>query len=256
MKALFEQKLHTKISLESPYKLCDFKPMYGYLFENYLIGYEFWGHCDNDLIFGNIADFITEYILKNYDRIFTRGHLSIYRNTPEVNSFFKKSINYKNVPSWEIVVSSQQGFSFDEWPGTSYMWLTSKKDRLYDEIVFDDIATLKKHFLSVQKQYYGMDRGKSHFLFEYNNGDLFRWYYDEQRECIDKEKTLYVHFQKRDFIIHTNNLKHYLVIPNKFMPYQVLEKSFVLHFGRKYYFYSKYYRIRWNNLKRKLKQFI
>lgn len=252
LKGLFQQKLQTKIRLDKPYKLCDFKPMYGYLFEKYLTGYEFWGHCDNDLIFGNITDFVTEYILKKYDRIFTRGHLTIYRNIPEVNSFFKESANYENIPSWKKVISSSQGFSFDEWPGCSLLWYAFKSDKLYDEIVFDDIAVQKKHFISAQKQ----DNDKSHFIFEYNNGELFRWYWDEQKGCINNEKTLYVHFQKRDFTIHTNNLTHYLIVPNKFIPYQPIDKKFILHYGRKTLFYPQYYRIRWNNLKRKLKYFI
>lgn len=253
---MFEAKLHTKISLDRPYKLCDFKPMYGYLLEEYLDGYEFWGHCDNDLIFGDITEFVTGGMLKKYDKILTRGHLTFYRNTPDVNSFFKKSISYEGVPSWETVISSPQGFAFDEWSGISRMWYSCRKDRLYDEVVFDDINPLKKHFLSVQKQNSGLDKDKSHFLFEYNNGELFRWYWNEQRGCIDKEKTLYAHFQKRDFTIHTNDLTHYLIIPNKFIPYCTLTKDFILHYGRKYCFYSNYYKIRWSNLKRKFKNSI
>ena len=46
------------IFLERPYKLCDFKPAYGEIFADELKDYDFWGHCDIDLVWGNIRNFI------------------------------------------------------------------------------------------------------------------------------------------------------------------------------------------------------
>ena len=46
--------------LTSPYKLCDFRPAYGLLFEKELSGYTHWGHCDIDLVWGRFADFLTD----------------------------------------------------------------------------------------------------------------------------------------------------------------------------------------------------
>ena len=40
--------------ISSNYKLCDLRPLYGEIFSEELNGYDFWGHCDTDLIFGNI----------------------------------------------------------------------------------------------------------------------------------------------------------------------------------------------------------
>ena len=37
------------------YKVVDVKPLFGFLFREYIQDYEFWAHVDNDLIFGNIA---------------------------------------------------------------------------------------------------------------------------------------------------------------------------------------------------------
>ena len=39
-----------QIFLERPYKLCDFKPAYGEIFADELKNYDFWGHCDIDLV--------------------------------------------------------------------------------------------------------------------------------------------------------------------------------------------------------------
>ena len=46
-----------KISLKSPYKLCDYRPAYGEIFKEELVKYDFWGYCDVDLIFGSINHF-------------------------------------------------------------------------------------------------------------------------------------------------------------------------------------------------------
>ena len=51
-------KLRSDIVLNSPYKLCDYKPSYGLMFEDELKGYDFWGHCDMDLIWGNLSKFL------------------------------------------------------------------------------------------------------------------------------------------------------------------------------------------------------
>ena len=42
--------------IEHPYKMCDYKTAYGDLFRDYIKDYDFWGHCDVDLVFGNIRD--------------------------------------------------------------------------------------------------------------------------------------------------------------------------------------------------------
>ena len=34
-----------KINVEKAYKLCDFKPAYGYIFSDYVKNYDFWGYC-------------------------------------------------------------------------------------------------------------------------------------------------------------------------------------------------------------------
>ena len=39
---------------EYPYKLCEFKPMFGVLFADVVEGFDFWGHIDNDAILGDV----------------------------------------------------------------------------------------------------------------------------------------------------------------------------------------------------------
>ena len=56
----FQLLFDFKIQLNTPYKLCDYKPAYGEAFIDYIDGYDFWGYCDIDIIWGDIRKYITE----------------------------------------------------------------------------------------------------------------------------------------------------------------------------------------------------
>src|SRR5688572_18268972 len=60
LSALATLRIGFPVDIKFPYKLCDFKPAYGLLFSDLLKEYEFWGHGDIDVIFGNIRSFITK----------------------------------------------------------------------------------------------------------------------------------------------------------------------------------------------------
>ena len=71
------------VLLERPYKLCDFKPAYGEIFADELKGYDFWGHCDIDLVWGNIRKFYTDDVLNQYEKVGFNGHSNLYKNMPK-----------------------------------------------------------------------------------------------------------------------------------------------------------------------------
>lgn len=83
-----ESKLGFAPCIPKPYKLCDYKPAYGFLFEEYIKDYQYWGHCDCDLIFGDLNRLLTPILQKDYDKIFAAGHLTIYRNNYDNNRLF------------------------------------------------------------------------------------------------------------------------------------------------------------------------
>src|SRR5690606_16467025 len=78
----------------TPRKICDLRPAFGDLFSNYLDGYDYWGYCDMDIVWGDIRSFISQYDLNKYDIISSRknntsGHFTIFKNCPEINSLYK-----------------------------------------------------------------------------------------------------------------------------------------------------------------------
>jgi hypothetical protein len=90
------EQLHHTLTFSNAYKLCDFKPMLGKLFEKELENYEFWGYGDIDLIFGDLKKFLSDENLKIYD-IFTfreyivSGAFTILRKNDYILNLYKKS---------------------------------------------------------------------------------------------------------------------------------------------------------------------
>lgn len=113
IKARIQKHFDFQVCLDKPYKLCDYRPAYGEIFSDELKGYDFWGYCDIDLILGNIRKFLAENVLENYEKVFTRGHLSLYKNEPKVNAFYRTA----NESLLRKVLTSDQPFAFDEWGG-------------------------------------------------------------------------------------------------------------------------------------------
>jgi len=113
IKCLAEKKLGFAVTIDAPYKLCDFKPAYGYIFSEYIQGYDFWGQSDIDIIYGDIRKFMSEEVLNKYDFIsmrhdYTTGCFALYRNNPLMTGIFKRSRDF------ELVFTSSKHLCFDE----------------------------------------------------------------------------------------------------------------------------------------------
>ena len=90
------ERLNLTVDVKDPYKLCDFKPAYGHVFEEYLQGYDFWGYTDFDLVYGSIRSFFTDELLKRSDVVSCRpawitGGCFLFRNTERLNTLFRLS---------------------------------------------------------------------------------------------------------------------------------------------------------------------
>ncbi len=111
--ALSSKKLGFQTNITRPYKLNDFKPAYGLIFSDILKTYDFWGHGDIDLVYGNIRKFMTPEILFDHDVIscrhdYTAGCFCLYKNNLQINTLFMQSRDYKQV------LESESDYCFDE----------------------------------------------------------------------------------------------------------------------------------------------
>ena len=187
-----------EISLEKPYKFCDYKPAYGEAFSSYLTEYDFWGYCDIDVIWGNIREFLTDEVLENNERIFTRGHCSLFRNNERVNSYYR-TLNAEGHLDYKMVYQSDKSWCFDEWAthcgGGISVIFKENNIKTYDEPVMADIDVAHGSFhIHRRKDLMPV----SCFLHE--NGNLYACKKEKNGQII-KVRVLYCHFQKRKLSI-------------------------------------------------------
>lgn len=178
-----------EISLDKPYKFCDYKPAYGEAFSSFLEGYDFWGYCDIDLIWGNIREFLTDEVLEENERIFTRGHCSLFKNNKKVNSYYRTLAPQGHL-DYKMVYQSEKSWCFDEWAthcgGGISVIFKENGIKTYDRPVMADIDIAHGAF-HIHRREDLMDM--EYFL--YDKGNLYA--------CGKnlKEPILYCHFQKR-----------------------------------------------------------
>lgn len=217
---LVQSKFDFPVSLSKPQKLCDYKCAYGFIFSDYLNDYDWWGHCDLDQIFGNLSNFITEEMLEKYDKLFSLGHLSLYRNTDCNNRLFLSDINGK--ARYKEVFSTDKGCAFDEWlypENINEIYLHSKSPIMLDNIGAD-INPYKTTFQTVDynliTKYYEFS-SISNSIFEMSDGHLYQLYMDNKK--LVKKEFPYVHLQKRKMKDNRSILSNneYYIIPNKFI---------------------------------------
>jgi len=204
-----QSKFDFKISLETPYKLCDYKVAYGLIFEEELKGYDYWGFCDTDVLLGDIYHFLEEHSFfeNDYVRYGLLGHLQIFKNSQEVNRIFMsgKDLNYRL--NYKNVFTSEQNFIFDEEKGIQILFEKSGFEQLQDKF-FDDIDI--SHFSFRE---YGEDEPKRYYSWSQKHGLKSINLIDGQLVI---KHPLYAHFQKRTIECPEFELiESFYVIPNK-----------------------------------------
>ena len=98
---------------KDPYGFHDLRPAFGEVFADYLRPYDFWGHCDLDVIWGNLRRFFTDDCLAGADVVSAgrgelAGHLTLWRNSARVNG------TYHDVPGVREAFESSDFHIFDE----------------------------------------------------------------------------------------------------------------------------------------------
>ncbi|WP_347711080.1 DUF6625 family protein [Salinibacter sp.] len=156
-------------AIHRPFKLCDFRPAFGVIFEDYLSDYEFWGHTDVDLVYGKIRDIVNEDILNRKEIIsgkkyYLTGWFWLFENNDKINNLFRRSADY------EAVMSSERNFIFDECAGA---W-----DQLIGGASILDLNTEIESMTEVIRREEQAGRLRTHFANlgrEIMNGDPYTW---------------------------------------------------------------------------------
>ena len=210
MQQTIKEKLGAGVRLPRPYKLCDYKPCYGLLFDEYLHGYAYWGHCDIDTILGDIRGTVERLDYKRYDRLFTHGHFVIYKNTRSVNTLFSlpTPTSLPPIMHWDFVDKTSYCCHFDE-VGTNLICSYYGKSFCKEEVSYD-------------VSYFYEDFRRSGIplnvkcLITFEEGHLFGYEYDGQ--TLSRKEYMYVHFMKRQIGCHDNPTSRFIITHLGFLP--------------------------------------
>jgi hypothetical protein len=243
IKQIFQQKIGDDIELKTPYQLCEFRISFGYVFDNLIKGYDFWGYCDVDVLWGNLRKFFTDDVLENYDKIGWRGHLTLFKNNKEINSIFKRTVN--GIDWWAIASKNATNFplAFDEG-GISYYFEENDKHTFYDF----PFADLKIRSFNFECMHVFDDNSKDIPTVYHWEGDLLRYSVrDGKLEC---HEFAYIHFLKRpikissDFFVRANNniSEPFWIVPNQFLPKEklTLDINCITKYGKRRIYWSYY----------------
>lgn len=180
------ERLDPKPSLKKAYRLCDYRPMYGILLEEELRGYQYWGYCDIDLVFGDVGSFLPMDEIMQYEAVFNGGHFTLLRNTEKINHLFMQPGSLFN---YKTVVRRHAIFAFDETTGIQRI---AREQNIKAGFGIPYIETESKYSQLRSR----MEKTNPDLqAFYWENGELFRVKADN--DVIWYQKIAYIHLQKR-----------------------------------------------------------
>ena len=213
--ALINDKIGYRVELKNPQKLCDMKPAYGYIFEEYLKDFDYWGYCDLDEYFGDLNHFISLEQLTGFEKIYSLGHMTIFKNNARMRNLFRIGNDFKQVAS---VASNQL---FDEWPrnGVSINYIAEReKIKTYHGKEMFDVKPFKSYFSNVvfdeQIKKWKLE-GEKNSVIVWRNGRIYSYYIEcGQLRC---REHIYVHIQKRKLMVKNDQsvVSNFIIIPNQ-----------------------------------------
>lgn len=209
-----KEKFDFPISLEEPYKLCDFKPAYGEIFSDLLRNYGFWGFCDPDIIWGDISKYINEsFLTGRYDKIGCLGHLQILKNNIKVNKTYRYN-DGNMMRNYKVVFSSPYSFAFDEQ--YSFEILAQKNKLKVANLLDKEItpfADIDPFTYSFKRNYGDLDEINFKYFYYSKETGLKEVNYLNNGKVIESD-CMYLHLQKRNMKVDPGNGKYTLIYPN------------------------------------------
>ena len=224
------------IVLDRPYILCDFKPVYGQALQKYISRYDYWGYGDLDVVYGDLRTFFTEEVLQSHKFFLGYGHLTLYRNDEDANTYYKAVIpGYQDYR--EVLTIHKQTF-FDEYghKGCADKWRECRTDDCFLDFQFDNVTPPKTSY-----HMNSLTRHWEQILFEHEGSKLYMLRI--RNGLVERKESLYAHFQHRPFMKdRVTDYNHFLVTPGSIIDYPQHLTTFWLRFySRPRNLMTKYY---------------
>lgn len=215
----FREKIGDDICLPYPKKLCDFKPTYGFVFEDLISQYEYWAYGDCDTLWGDFEKFLSPLFDAGYDKIFALGHLSFTRNTEENNRLFFRTLNGE--PIWREGLCQEASYWLDEAfkpdrKDVISLFLDAGKKVFTEDYSLNPVArTLFFHQGVLDFENYCYRTVKEPLFYVlWENGKIFKM------QAKRKTEFLYLHMQMRKMTYSDSVLRAPMVriVPDSFIP--------------------------------------
>ncbi len=233
IKKIIKEKIGTDI--KSVYKLCDYKPTYGYIFESYIHEYEYWGFCDLDVIFGDLSKYLNSKKTEEFFKIYDLGHLSILKNTRETREAFR-DFEYMN-KNYADILNSEYIFVFDETYDEEHKGINGVLEQKGLKIYTNrkEYADLDIKYNNFYPNYYQKEK---HYYFKYQNNKLLLENLDDKNF---EREVAYVHLQqKKNLKIFDNITDDFMVTPKGFFNIQTPTKKMFYKINFKTLWYFKF----------------
>lgn len=106
-------RLGTQVRLHRMRNICDLRPAYGLIFEEFTHGYDYWAFGDEDVLYGDLDGMLAPHLDGTVDLVSPgtngkSGHLTVVRNDPQMNELAMKD------PAYKDVLVSREHWAYDE----------------------------------------------------------------------------------------------------------------------------------------------
>lgn len=260
LKEKIQQKFDFPISLDNSYKLCDYKPAYGYIFGEDIVNlndYLFWGHCDLDVIWGDLNKYLPTDIGK-YGKINHAAHFTLYRNDELINHAF---MNVFDKVNYKTILSSPVHFAFDEIGNYGINAILTNMEEIifpYEDYMAKVRSLTSNLILNVNYNQHlqkciEYDNNKRIFSFE--DGKIYD--YSIVGDEVIKREWAYIHLQKRKMENKITSLTEdkFLICAHSYEPFCEPTKDLIME-KQVSNFYPDYFKIKKAAGVRKLKRMI
>jgi hypothetical protein len=200
--AMINGRLGISFAPNNAYKLCDLRPLLGRIHQPEFDGFDFYGWCDVDLLFGDIRAFYTDELLTRYDVLSTHehrisGHFALFRNTRRNREM------YRRIYAWEEALRHPEFVGIDEY-GITNAYLMTVFDKFNEKFhrrvanpLTRALAHGRRRRLFMKEQYTTPFVARPWLDGSRDSAQPSRWYYRDGHITNDRDGSrefIYLHF--------------------------------------------------------------
>lgn len=168
----FKKRVKDKLGIDYPGligtgKVWDYRCALGFLYEEEIKGFDFWGHTDFDCVYGDVDKWVTDEFLEplaihSNHATYVNGCWSLYRNHAIVNTLFTKYHDWKEKMihpepnGWveeefsRTLEQSGLKYAYTFWQGNPYTTTPNLK-KIDGKLYQDDEEIMMFHFRRSKK---------------------------------------------------------------------------------------------------------